>query len=72
MGRFVESLSDTKEVGMLEICKAPKFGDFSLAQWLGETPRRIVAELVFQAVPKAGNAFVVALSAEQHAVKFKL
>lgn len=28
MGHYIENLSDTEEVEMLEICKAPKFEDF--------------------------------------------
>jgi len=34
MGHFVENLSETEEVEMLEIFKSPKFEDFSLAQWV--------------------------------------
>ena len=72
MGHYIENLSDTEEVEMLEIFRAPKFEDFSLEQWLGETPKRIVAEHIFMADKKAGKAFVDGLSAEKYVVKPKL
>ena len=68
----MENLSETDEVEMLEIFKAPRFEDFSLAQWLGETPGRMVAEHVFMANEKAGKAFVEALEAEKKIIQPKL
>jgi len=72
MGHYVENLSDTEEVEMLEIFRAPKFEDFSLEQWLGNTPERIVAEHLFQTNPKAGKKFTEELRAIKEVVKPKL
>lgn len=47
MGHFVENLSDDEPLEMLEIFRADEFQDFSLFQWLGETPQRMVAEHLF-------------------------
>lgn len=47
MGHFVESIGD-EPVEMLEIFRADKFRDFSLFQWMGETPQRMVADTLFQ------------------------
>ena len=43
---------------MRELIKAPKFQDFSLFQWLGETPKRLVAEHIFAADKRAGEKFL--------------
>jgi oxalate decarboxylase/phosphoglucose isomerase-like protein (cupin superfamily) len=72
MGHYVENLSDTEEVEMLEIFRGPKFEDFSLDQWLGETPKRMVAEHVFRDKEEAGKTFVAALSTQKAPVKSKL
>ncbi|KAE8454431.1 hypothetical protein EG329_000053 [Mollisiaceae sp. DMI_Dod_QoI] len=69
MGHYVENVSDTEEVEMLEIFRAPKFEDFSLEQWLGNTPGRMVAEHLFQKNPNAGKKFVEELRAGKEAVK---
>lgn len=68
MGHYVENLSDTEEVEMLEIFRAPKFEDFSLEQWLGTTPKRMVAEHIFRADEKAGKAFVEELKGVKQVV----
>lgn len=47
MGHFIENLSDDEPVEVLEIFRADKFQDFSLFQWLGETPQRMVADHIF-------------------------
>ncbi|KIW64806.1 hypothetical protein PV04_09714 [Phialophora macrospora] len=47
MGHFIENLSDDEPVEVLEIFRADKFQDFSLFQWLGETPKRLVADHIF-------------------------
>lgn len=47
MGHFVENLSDDEPIEMLEIFRADEFQDFSLFQWLGETPQRMIAEHIF-------------------------
>jgi len=73
MGHYVENLSDTEPVEMLEIFRAPKFQDFSLFQWLGETPPRMVAEHLFMNNKKAGEKFLEEIkSAEKDLVKSKL
>ena len=72
MGHYVENISDTEEVEMLEIFRAPKFEDFSLAQWLGSTPERLVVEHLFQTDKRAGKKFMEELDANKVAVKPKL
>ncbi|KAL2175495.1 RmlC-like cupin domain-containing protein [Thermothelomyces heterothallicus CBS 202.75] len=57
MGHFVENVGD-EEVEMLEIFRASEFRDFSLFQWLGETPRRMVADTLFQGDKEAGERFL--------------
>ncbi|EXJ83970.1 oxalate decarboxylase [Capronia epimyces CBS 606.96] len=47
MGHFIENLSDDEPVEVLEIFRADKFQDFSLFQWLGETPQRMVTDHIF-------------------------
>jgi oxalate decarboxylase family bicupin protein len=58
MGHFVENLSEDEPLEMLEIFRTDKFEDFSLFQWLGETPRRMVADHVFATDRKAGEKFL--------------
>ncbi|PYH48066.1 Bicupin, oxalate decarboxylase/oxidase [Aspergillus saccharolyticus JOP 1030-1] len=58
MGHFIENLSDEEEVEVLEIFRADRFRDFSLLQWMGETPRRNVAEHLFQEDPEAAREFL--------------
>ncbi|KAE9405490.1 oxalate decarboxylase [Gymnopus androsaceus JB14] len=72
LGHYVENLSTTEEVEMLEIFKAPKFEDFSLEQWLAATPKRNVAEHLFMNNPKAGAKFTEELRAVKEVVKPKL
>ena len=43
MAHFVENIGD-EPVEMLEVFRAAKFEDFSLEQWLAQTPRTMVAE----------------------------
>ncbi|KIW33143.1 uncharacterized protein PV07_00014 [Cladophialophora immunda] len=47
MGHFIENLSEDEPVEVLEIFRAEKFQDFSLFQWLGETPKKMVADHIF-------------------------
>jgi len=54
---------------MLEIFRAPKFEDFSLEQWLGNTPKRMVAEHLFAGHENAGKKFVDELKATKDVVK---
>lgn len=58
MGHFIENLSDDEPLEVLEIFRADRFQDFSLFQWLGETPRRMVAEHIFASDPDAAEAFL--------------
>lgn len=43
MGHYVENVG-SEPVEMLEVFRAPKFEDFSLAQWLGSSPPQMVIE----------------------------
>ncbi|KAK4140420.1 oxalate decarboxylase family bicupin [Dichotomopilus funicola] len=56
MGHFVENVGD-EEIEMLEIFRADEFRDFSLFQWLGETPRRMVVDTLFKGDKEAGDKF---------------
>jgi oxalate decarboxylase family bicupin protein len=57
MGHFVEVVGD-EEVEMLEIFRADEFRDFSLFQWLGGTPRRMVVDTLFAGDKDAGEKFL--------------
>ncbi len=73
MGHYVQNLSDTEPVEMLEIFRAAKFLDFSLQQWLGETPPRMVAEHLFMHNKEAGEKFLEEIKgAKKDVVKPKL
>lgn len=70
MGHFIENLNDDEPLEVLEIFRAAKFEDFSLFQWLGETPRRMVKEHLFATDKKAGEKFEKAIwDAEKDAIK---
>lgn len=58
MGHFVENLSDDEPLEVLEIFRADRFRDFSLFQWLGSSPRRMIAENIFPDDPKAAAEFL--------------
>ncbi|KAJ6186694.1 hypothetical protein N7519_007995 [Penicillium mononematosum] len=58
MGHFVENLSDDEPLEVLEIFRADRFRDFSLFQWLGSSPRRMIAENVFPGDPKGAEEFL--------------
>jgi len=58
MGHFIENLSDDEPVEVLEIFHADKFEDFSLFQWLGETPKKMVADHLFANNKKAADQFL--------------
>lgn len=55
MGHYVENLSATEKIEMLESFKASKFEDFSLEQWPAATPSRNVAEQLFKTNPKGSR-----------------
>lgn len=70
MGHFIENLSDEEDVEVLEIFRADKFQDFSLFQWLGETPQRLVKEHLFESSPKEAEEFERAIKdAERDPIK---
>ncbi|RYP77268.1 hypothetical protein DL769_003463 [Monosporascus sp. CRB-8-3] len=56
MGHFVENIGD-EPVEMLEVFRADEFRDFSLFQWMGETPKRLVVDHLFQNDPENGEKF---------------
>lgn len=61
MGHFIENLSDDEDVEVLEIFRSDKFQDFSLFNWLGATPQRLVKEHLFANSPKEAHEFEKAL-----------
>ncbi|PNY29683.1 Oxalate decarboxylase OxdC [Tolypocladium capitatum] len=56
MGHFVENIGD-EPVEMLEIFRSDQFRDFSLFQWMGETPQRLVLDHLFADDKEAGEKF---------------
>lgn len=56
MGHFVENIGD-EPIEMLEVFRADEFRDFSLFQWLGETPKKMVIDHLFADDPKSGEIF---------------
>lgn len=56
MGHFVENIGD-EPIEMLEIFRADEFRDFSLFQWMGETPQRMVMDHLFPDDKEGGEAF---------------
>ena len=72
MGHFIENLSDDEPLEMLEIFRADKFQDFSLFQWMGETPQRLVKDHLFQHHKDLGEKFEKAIEgAEKDVIKKK-
>ena len=70
VGHFIENLSDDEPLEVLEIFRADEFQDFSLFQWLGETPQRLVKDHLFQTDPKSAAKFEKAIqNAEKDAIK---
>ena len=57
MGHFVENIGD-EPIEMLEVFRADEFRDFSLFQWLGETPQRQVVDTLFSGDKEAGEQFL--------------
>ena len=58
MGHFIENLSNDEDLEVLEIFRSDKFEDFSLFQWLGETPKKLVLDHLFKDNKKGGEAFM--------------
>lgn len=72
MGHFIENLSDDEPLEVLELFKADQFQDFSLFQWMGETPQRLVRDHLFANDPKLAAKFEKAVSgAEKDSIKKK-
>lgn len=70
MGHFIENLSDEEDLEVLELFRADKFQDFSLFEWMGETPQRLVRDHLFNHDPKAGEKFIQAVhGAEKDLIK---
>ncbi|KAL1965843.1 hypothetical protein VTN77DRAFT_5164 [Rasamsonia byssochlamydoides] len=69
MAHYVENLSQDEPVEFLEIFRAARFEDFSLEQWLAETPSRLVKEHLFAEDEQAGMKFVESLSAVKDPIK---
>jgi oxalate decarboxylase family bicupin protein len=55
-GHFVENIGD-EPIEMLEVFRADEFRDFSLFQWLGESPRRMVLDTLFDGDKEGGEKF---------------
>jgi len=75
MGHFIENLSDDEDVEVLEIFRADKFKDFSLFNWMGETPKRLVREHIFANAKdkKSGDKFLeMVKNADKDLIKSKL
>ena len=70
IGHYVENIDDEKVV-MLEMFKAPRFEDFSLEQWLAATPKRNVAEHLFDGHEAAGKKFVDELKLSKMPIRAK-
>ena len=72
MGHFIENLSDDEPLEVLELFRADTFQDFSLFQWMGETPRRLVTDHLFANSPDIGKKFAEAVkSGEKDNIKDK-
>ncbi|KAF9877114.1 oxalate decarboxylase family bicupin [Colletotrichum karsti] len=56
MGHFVENIGD-EPIEMLEIFRADEFRDFSLFQWMGETPKKLVIDHLFKGDKENGEKF---------------
>jgi len=70
MGHFIENLSDDEPLEVLEIFRADEFQDFSLFQWMGETPQRLVKDHLFQHHRSLGDKFGKAIEgAEKDVIK---
>ncbi|KAK4497271.1 hypothetical protein PRZ48_011721 [Zasmidium cellare] len=69
MGHFIEAIGD-EPVEVLEIFRASEFLDFSLFQWLGQTPQRNVRDHLFKDDPEGAKKFAKSIeSAEKDVIK---
>jgi oxalate decarboxylase family bicupin protein len=58
MGHYVENLSDDEPLEILEIFRSDAFQDFSLSQWLGRTPPRMIADHLYASDPELAEEFL--------------
>ncbi|PIA97794.1 Oxalate decarboxylase OxdC [Cercospora beticola] len=73
MGHFIENLSEDEPLEVLEIFRASEFQDFSLFQWLGETPQKNVRDHLFKDDPEGAAKFAKAIEgAEKDVIKSNL
>lgn len=73
MGHFIENLSEDEPLEVLEIFRAAEFQDFSLFQWLGETPAKNVRDHLFKDDPVGAAKFAKAIEgAEKDVIKSNL
>ncbi|TQS32598.1 hypothetical protein Golomagni_07084, partial [Golovinomyces magnicellulatus] len=56
MGHYVENIGD-EPIEMLEIFRTDVFRDFSLFQWMGETPKQVVLDHLFAKDKENGEKF---------------
>lgn len=56
MGHFVENIGD-ETLEMLEVFRADEFRDFSLFQWMSETPKKLVVDHLFADDKEAAEKF---------------
>ncbi|KAF4124999.1 Oxalate decarboxylase/archaeal phosphoglucose isomerase, cupin superfamily [Geosmithia morbida] len=56
MGHFVENIG-REPVEMLEVFRSDRFRDFSLFQWMGESPKRMVVDTMFAGDEENGDRF---------------
>jgi oxalate decarboxylase family bicupin protein len=56
MGHFVENIGD-EPLEMLEVFRSDEFRDFSLFQWMGETPKKMVVDHLFANDKENGEKF---------------
>ena len=58
------------DMSVANIFISDEFQDFSLFQWMGETPKRLVQDHLFQHDPKSGEKFAkVVESAKKDVIK---
>ena len=71
-GHYIENLSDDEPLEVLELFRADEFQDFSLFQWMGETPARLVTDHLFAGDEEAGKKFLEQVkSADKDNIKDK-
>ena len=73
MGHFIENLSDSEPLEVLEIFRSSQYQDFSLFNWMGQVPQRLVKEHLFENHPRAAGEFLRAVeNAEKDVIKSRM